>query len=218
MAYSKVSIVRATPGHAPFLARAILAASRSHLPRGPFDIALGLGDADVLDILEWMTLSDLVCNCHFTRFLVAERDGKPAGTLAAFDPGEAGLLPMSTALSDAYCGLGHDKGALVRVMSRVEALHRCFPPAQPGTWTIEWVAVDEAHRRHGICSQLMQAILVEGAARALRAAQISTYLGNDAAITVYERAGFRTDREHRDPAFAAVLGVPGMLTMRRDLP
>lgn len=218
MAYSKVSIVRASPDHSQFLARAILAASRSQLPRGPFDLALELNDADLLDILEWMALSDLVSNCHFSKFLVAELDGAPAGALAAFDPAEHDLLPVGAAMSDAYGGLGHDEGGLPQIMGRIEALHRCFPAASPGTWTVEWVAVEGQHRRHGICSRLMDAILAEGAARTLRKAQISTYIGNDAAIAAYERAGFRTAQERRDPAFSDLLGVPGMVTLMRDLP
>lgn len=215
---AKVSVVRATPDHSPFLARAILAASRSHLEFGPFDVALGLDDAEILDILEWMTLSDLVCNCHFTKFLVAEVDGTPAGALAGFDPAEPDLFPLGAALSDAHSGLGHDEDELVNVMSRIEALHRCFPETRPGVWVIEWVAVDGAYRRRGIGGHLMQAILAAGARRTLEKAQISTYIGNCAAVATYERAGFRIERERRDPAFAAILQAPGMITMTRGLP
>lgn len=214
---AEISIVRAKPDHSPFLARTILAASRSHLPRGPFDVALELGDMELLAIIERMTVSDHVCNCHFTKFLAAECDGEPVGALAAFDPAEAQLLPLDAALCDAYSSLGHDEDNLTHVMARIDALGRCFPRAEPGTWIIEWVAVDEAHRRHGICNQLMQAMLADGVRSGRRTAQVSTYLDNDAAITAYERAGFRALREHRDPACAAVLGVPGLLIMRCDL-
>ncbi len=217
MAYSNVAVVPATPDHSAFLAQVVLAASRSQLARGPFDVALRLDDRDVLDILEWMTLSELVSNCHFTKFLVAEIDGEPAGALAAFDAAETDLLPLGAALSDAYSGLGHDETGLAEVMNRIEALRRCLPTAVPGTWTVEWVAVDAVHRRRGICAALMRAILAKGAARGLREAQISTYTGNDAAIKTYERAGFRIESERRDPQFSAVLGVPGMITMLRNV-
>lgn len=217
MAYSNVSVVQATPDHSPFLAQVILAASRSQLDRGPFDVALELSDRDMLDILEWMTLSELVSNCHFTKFLVAEVDGEPAGALAAFDPAEDDLLPLGAALSDAYSGLGYDEATLPAVMNRIDALRRCFPTASPGTWTVEWVAVNRAHRRRGIGAGLMESILAKGASRGLRKAQISTYTGNDAAIKTYERAGFRVEGERRDPEFLAILGIPGMITMLRDV-
>lgn len=217
MAYSNIAVVPATPDHSAFLAQVVLAASRSQLARGPFDIALELNDEDVLDILEWMTLSELVSNCHFTRFLVAEVDGEPAGALAAFDPAETDLLPLGAALSDAYSGLGHDDAGLSDVVNRIEVLRHCFPTAPPGTWTLEWVAVDAAHRRRGVCAKLMQEILAKGARQGLRKAQISTYAGNDAAIKTYERAGFRIESERSDPQFSAVLGVRGMITMLRNV-
>lgn len=218
MLQEKVSVVRATPDHSPFLARAILGASRSHLASGPFDFALGLDAAEILDILEWMTLSDLVCNCHFTKFLVAEVDGTPVGALAGFDSAEPDLLPLGAAFSDAYSRLGHDEEDLVNVMSRIEALSGCIPQTRPGVWVVEWVAVDGAYRRRGIADHLIRAMLAEGAKRALEKAQISTYLGNSAAIAAYERAGFRFETERRDPAFAAILQAPGMITMTRRLP
>jgi hypothetical protein len=61
-------------------------------------------------------------------------------------------------------------------------------------------------------------MLAEGAQHARRAAQVSMYRGNDAAITAYVRAGFRAVREHRHPACATLLGVPGLLTLSRGLP
>lgn len=215
---AKASIIKTTRAHAPFLARTILAASRSHLPRGPFDFALDLPDTELLTVIERMTLGDLVCNCHFTRFLIAEITGAPVGALAAFDPGDDGLPPMSAALLDACGALGHSSQKLAAVAARIEALERCFPRAEPGTWTIEWVAVAEPHRRHGICGQLTEAVFAEGARRGCREVQISTYIGNDAAAAAYARSGFLAAREHRSADLEDMLGVPGLWTMRRDLP
>jgi ribosomal protein S18 acetylase RimI-like enzyme len=218
LAPSNVSISKATPDHAAFVAQTILTASRGQLPRGPFDISLERDATATLAILTRVTLSALVCNCHISKFLVAYVDGRPAGALAAFDPGEKGLLPLNAVLIDVCRGLGHDEGGIAPAMSRIAALEPCFPRAEPGTWTIGWVATDEGLRRRGICSRLLEAILAEGARHACRTAQVSTYLGNDAAITAYARAGFRAVSEHRHPACAAMLGVPGLLTLRRDLP
>lgn len=212
------SIVPARPEHAPFLARIILAASRSHLARGPFDLALALDDRELLAVLERMTLGSLVCNCHFSRFLVAEVEGLPAGALAAFDPAEADLPPLSVALQAACGALDYGNRRIARVLARVHVLDTCFPAVDPGTWTIEWVGVGETYRRRGICSQLLTAILAEGAHRGCRLAQVSTYIGNDAATAAYASAGFLASREHRTPEFQALLGAPGLLIMRRSLP
>ncbi len=218
MQAKRVSIVPANVDHSSFLARVVLDASRSQLDRGPFDIALRLDELEVLDILEWMVLSDLITNCHFSKFFVAEADGKPIGALAGFDPGDPDLFPLGAALSDAYCSLGYRESELPAVVERVHVLGRCFPPASPGTWIVEWVAVDAVYRNRGVCGQLLREVLAAGADQGLRKAQISTYIGNVGATTAYERAGFEIDAVRRDPGFEALLGIPGMLTMQRDLP
>lgn len=213
-----VRILRATPDHSPFLARAILAASRSQLERGPFDIALGLDTEELLDLLEYMCLSDLVGNCHFSNFLVAEMSGEPVAALAAYDPGDSGVLPLGAPFSDAYSALGHDEEKLPFVLGCLEAVQRCMPPRQPGTWTIEWVAVEESLRRQGIVGRLLQEAFEEGGHRSLQRSQVSTYVGNQAAIDAYAKAGYRIDRERHDPALKSLLGIPGMVTMVRELP
>lgn len=215
---STVRIVRANPDHSPFLAQAILSASRSHLERGPFDIALGLDTPDVLDLLEFMCLSDLVGNCHFSNFFVAEMSGKPVAALAAYDPGDSGLLPLGAPFTDAYSSLGHDEKKLPFVLGSLEAVQRCMPPQQPGMWTVEWVFVEESLRRQGIVGLLLDKAFDAGAERSLQRAQISTYVGNQPAIDAYVKAGFRIDRERHDPALKALIGIPGMVTMVRELP
>jgi len=212
------SIAPAKPEHAPFLARIILAASRSHLPRGPFDLALDIDDAELLAIIERMTLGDVVSNCHFSRFLVAEAAGGPVGALAAFDPAEADLSSLSPALETACRALGLGSQRIDRILERVHVLDTCFPSAEPGTWTIEWVGVDATYRRRGICHQLLTAILAKGAHHGCRVAQVSTYIGNEAATAAYMSAGFLASREHRTPELASLLGTPGLLIMRRNLP
>lgn len=217
MPASNLSISPATEDHSTFLARVVLAASRSHLKQGPFDLALRLDEEEVLDILEWMVLSDFVSTCHFTKFLVAEADGEPIGALAAFDPAEEDLLPMGAALSDAFIGLGYNEADLAAVMARVEAMNSCITPASPGSWTVEWVAVEEAYRGLGVCGHLLAGILDQGRERGLGSAQVSTYLGNDRALSAYKSAGFEVDARRRDRKFETLLGVPGMVTMRRNL-
>lgn len=217
MPISNLSIVPATVDHSTFLATVVLSASRSQLRQGPFDLALRVGEEEVLNILEWMVLSDCISTCHYSKFLVAEVDGEPIGALAAFDPADEGLLPMGAALADAYTGLGYDEAELPAVMARVEAMNSCISPSSPGSWTIEWVAVENAYRGLGVCGRLLGEILDIGAERNLRTSQVSTYLGNDRALSAYKGAGFQIETKRRDREFENLLGVPGMVTMRREL-
>ena len=210
-------IVEANPDHSPFLAKVILSASRSHLARGPFDFAMNVPTNEWLDVLEWMTLSDFVSNCHFSKFLVAEHNGEPIGALAAFESGDANLFPLGAAFADAYTGIGYDEAELSSVLSRLDATRECLPPAESRTWVVEWVAVEPEYRGRNICRQLLAKALELGAVRSLPLSQISIYMGNDAAIGAYNKAGFRTNREYRNPEFARLIGPPGMVAMTREL-
>ena len=166
-----ITTPQAIPEDSRFLAQVILSASRSHLERGSFEIAFRLPTQEILDILEWMTLSDLVCNCHFSKFVVAELSGEPVGALCGYDPGETDLLPLGAALSDAFAGLGYEEADLHSAVQRLEAMRRCLPSAQPGTWVVEWVAVAEPHRRRGTVGHLLRHVLALGADRSLTRSQ-----------------------------------------------
>lgn len=211
------TIVEANPDHSPFLAKTILSASRSHLARGPFDFAMNVATDELLAVLEWMTLSDFVSNCHFSKFVVAEQNGRPVGALAAFESGDPDLLPLGAAFADAYTGMGYDEAELPSVLSRLDATRACLPPAESRTWVVEWVAVEPEFRGRNICRQLLSKALQLGADRSLPLSQISTYLGNEAAIAAYSKMGFRATREYCNPEFASLIGPPGMVAMTREL-
>jgi hypothetical protein len=63
----------------------------------------------------------------------------------------------------------------------------------------------------------MDKILAVGADRWLQKAQVSTYIGNDTATATYEKAGFRVETKRSAQEFQALLGVPGLVTMRGDM-
>lgn len=212
-----IDVRPAVPEDSRFLAHVILMASRSQLERGPFEIAFRLPEEEILDILEWMTLSDLVTNCHYSKFVVAEQAGEFVGALSVHDPGDSDILPLGAALADALSGLGYDDDELLSSAERLQVLRKCVPSPQPGTWVVEWVGVEQPYRRRGAAKQLLHEGLAAGARRAIARTQVSTYLDNHSAIQAYSKAGFRLERETRDAEFATLLGVPGMVTMTRQL-
>lgn len=213
----RTTITNAEPEHSEFLAWAVLKASRSQLDQGPFDMAFNLPEEELLTLLECVILSDIKSSCHFSNFLVAELDGQPVGTLSVHDPGAPGVLPLGAALADAYECLRYESDKFVQAMAQLEVVQRCLPPSLPGTWIVEWVAVRHEYWRQGIASGLLQDGLAKGRQRALRQAQVSTYIGNQNAIATYEKNGFKTLRERRDPGFQAKFGVPGIVTLMHDL-
>ena len=67
-----------------FLAWVMLAASRSHVPRGAWDHHVDGPEDRVLAFLERMASQSERSFCSWDRFLVAEVDGTPAAGLAGY--------------------------------------------------------------------------------------------------------------------------------------
>ena len=93
----------------------------------------------------------------------------------------------------------------------------CFPDTPEERWIVEWVATLPEFRGRGIVNSLLLKILDRGRERGFEKAQIGYLLGNIRAQRSYERVGFKTVYERRDPDFEAALGCPGMACMYLDL-
>jgi GNAT superfamily N-acetyltransferase len=66
-------------------------------------------------------------------------------------------------------------------------------------------------RGQGAVDALLRETVHEARAKGFKLAQVSTYIGNDQAIAVYERAGFRFSDEKRCETLEAALGTPGFV-------
>jgi hypothetical protein len=81
----------ATAGDARFLAWVMLAASRSHVPRGAWDLYVDGPEAQVLALLERMAVQELPSFCRWENFLVAEVDSVPAAGLSGYRANDPGM-------------------------------------------------------------------------------------------------------------------------------
>src|SRR4029453_6808962 len=80
---SQPAIRPARTDDASFIARNILASQRGPLPRGWFDIALGLDEPQCLDFVERSATPREPSWWHVSQFIIAEVDGQPAASLCA---------------------------------------------------------------------------------------------------------------------------------------
>jgi ribosomal protein S18 acetylase RimI-like enzyme len=199
----------------PFLAWVMLAASRSHLPRGAWDLTIDGSDDVRLAVLERMARHEPPTFCHHVRFLVAEQDGVPAAALSGYDP--AAVTDAGVAVDEAMRALGFDDAAIAAGNGRFAPFLTCVPEQRPGTWIVEWVATRPEFRRRGLVDTLLEAILAAGRAEGHRTAQVSVLIGNAPAEAAYRKAGFTLERERRHPAFEAAMGCPGIAQLRRPL-
>ena len=194
-----------------FLARAILNSSRSHLPRGLWDLVVAGDEADRLDYLELLALMEGRTFCHYANFLVADRKGELAAALAGFDPGEQGSLAPGHAIAAAFAEFGASEDEVADAFRRLEVYQTAMPEQKHGMWTIEWVWTVPSMQRRGIASALIERVLSLGRQRGYRSAQITTFSSNKPARLAYEKAGFRIAEEKLSSDFERLMGAPGLV-------
>lgn len=214
-------IRRARREDADFLAWVMLAASRAHLTRGVWDLIIGTDigtdEEGCLDYLKRLAVAEPRSLYHYENFVVAEVDGTPAAGLCSFDMREDTWAIVAEATSAVQHDIGWSEADVAASRERVAPVWACFLKDAGADWGIENVGTRPEYRGRGLASALMAEFLREGAERGRQLAQITTYIGNDAARSVYEKAGFRFSDEKRCAEVAALLGAPGFMRFLRKL-
>jgi len=211
-----VSTIRAASrDDASFVAWVILAASRSHLPRGAWDLTIDGTDEDCLAFLERMVVHEPRTFCHYSRFLIAEIDGRAAAGLSGYDPAQ--VADVSEAIEHVLGELDWKPDEIAASNRRFVPFLTCVPEQPHGMWIVEWVAALPEFRRRGLVDALLKEVLADGRRRGYERTQIGVLIGNTPAERAYLKAGFRPDVERRHPDFEALIGCPGISQLRRSL-
>jgi ribosomal protein S18 acetylase RimI-like enzyme len=210
-------IRRATAQDADFLAWAILAATRSHLAKGWFDILLDKDEAACLVYLRALTETPSRSWWHWSRFWIAEVEGVPAAAVAAFRANEA--YPLSqAAMSEVAQALEIGDGEQSAMWQRGAYIFKCALDTGEGDdWAIENVATLPGFRGRGLAPALLERAVEEGRRAGFSRARIPVMTGNHAAERAYLKAGFQVTGEKRDAAFEAASGAAGLRLMTREL-
>ena len=211
-----IQIRPARPEDAKFLAWLILTAGRAHVTRGIWEVILGATEQDNLEFLKLLAVSARPHLFHYSCYLIAELDGKPAGGLGGYDPKKFGYDALRRAMPEIFKKLGHT-GMDPEANIRAERVLCCIPDDTEHTWIIDSVATVPEHRRKGLVDRLLAAILEKGRQEGFRQAQINIYIGNLPAQRAYEKQGFKIVDENRHPDFEAEIGSPGMARMLKNL-
>jgi translation initiation factor 4G len=201
---------------ADFLAWAILAATRSHVEKGWFDIMLARPEHECLDFLRHLVLTEARSWWHYSRFHIVEVDGDAASALCAFRAGD-GYPQSGAAIGEVCKGFGWGDDEQQAMWSRGSYIFACVFEGDDDLWTIENVATLPAYRGRGLAGKLIEHALREGRCEGFDKAQITFFIGNDAAASAYSKAGFVLDGERRHPDFEAVTGVPGICRYVKSL-
>jgi ribosomal protein S18 acetylase RimI-like enzyme len=205
----------ATRDDAPFLGWACVAASRSQLERGWFEIVLQEDEAFCVQYATYLTLAKAVSWWHWSLFRVAEVDGKVVSAMCGFGD-ESVYYGSRAAMAEAGDKMGVPKSEQERYWPR-GAFIVSPSTSEDDAWTIENVATAPDARGKGITLQLLEAELGIARAAGFKRAQISFFVGNDRAEKTYAKAGFVFAEEKHAPDFEAALGIPGVRRFTRDL-
>jgi len=212
------AIIRhANAGDADFLAWVMLSASRGHLRRGVWDLIIGADEAGCLDYLRRLAVAQPRSLCHYEAFWVADFDGVPAAALCAFEFGAGGWGLVAEAMARVQTGLGWTDADVAAAQQRVSPVWSCFLPDAGADCAIENVATRPEYRGRRLAGLLLAEAVGDLKRRRCRLAQITTYIGNDRAQSVYEKAGFSLSDEKRCPEMASVLSAPGFARFLRQL-
>jgi ribosomal protein S18 acetylase RimI-like enzyme len=213
---TSASVRRARGEDAEFLASAILIATRGHLARGWFDIALNQSEQGCLQFLARLTITQAPSWWHYSRFWVAEANAKPVAALSAFRADDA--YPLSQqAMSETADALGFPVAEQSLIWKRGAYLFTCDTGTEGNAWTIENIATAPQYRGRGVGFRLIDHALEEGRRLGFEQAQITFFIGNETAERLYTKAGFHLGTEARDPKFEATAGVPGVRRFVRRL-
>jgi translation initiation factor 4G len=206
----------ATRDDAPFLAKVVQLAARSHLEKGVWDLAVSGSEGDCLRCIEGVLLTPTASWCHYSNFIVAEVDGAPAAALSGFAAHSSELLPMERAFVEGFRAIGFGDEEVVAAFQRILVFMTCHVEDEEGAWIVEWVAALPAYRRRGLVRQLLLEMLERGRERGHALAQIGLLMGNTPAQRAYEDVGFKFALERSSPEFEAAVGSPGLARLLRD--
>jgi translation initiation factor 4G len=210
-------VIPAGPRHASFLAWASLAAARSHLPRGFWDFFIDGEEGDRLRYLETLATTAKAHLFHFSTFLIAEVDGRPAAALCGYFEEELGVAAFTAVADEVDARLGRTPADAKAGLARAAAFFAVAPEHTPRAWIIENVATLPEFRRRGLTGPLLEAILARGAALGAERCELGMLIGNDPAERAYESAGFTFAGEKRSQEFEAAWGSPGIRLLARSL-
>ena len=131
---TRLSIVEATPQHAPFIAWVTLTAFRSHLERGFWDFMLDGEEAYKLRCLESLATTEQLHWVHYSTFIVAEVDGRPVSALSGYVSEELGGPTLRMAAIEANQKMGRTEEEGAAGFERAKSIMNVIPEHVSGAW------------------------------------------------------------------------------------
>ena len=219
MTATRTRVRRATLADIPFLVECIIAAEKSGTDRLSYCTLFGLPEAEFRGMLVEMLEEDVpgqeLC---VSGFLLAERDGQPAGAICGWVEGTGAKASALVKGSLLMHFMGRER--ITAASPRLKLMEGLSLARTPGALQLESVYVDARHRGQGLCARLLDEhqALARRDHPAVQAAQIILAKGNGAALAAYEKAGFAIAAERSSPAPQVLALLPSATRVLMDKP
>jgi len=186
---------------ASFIAWAILESSRAGKEKGLFDMIFSPA-SDVSKALEQLITNEVKTICHYSNFLIAEIDGKDAGTLCGYDGYRVSWEQMSEALSTMGCQGDYKE--------RISAYFLCEPSVEKNTISLNFMITKDEYRGLGVVKALVKKVLLTARLKGFRKAQTGIAIGSVATQLAYEKMGFSFKEEKKSDYYLEEFGRAGI--------
>jgi ribosomal protein S18 acetylase RimI-like enzyme len=211
-------IRKANPEDASFLAKSILIAGRAHVKKGIWEVILGSTEEECIGFLHHVSITQIPHLFHYSYYLIAEEAGIGLiGSLGGYNPTVSGYQALQQAIPEVIKKLNIPEQNLKASEERSTKILACLPKEIEGAWVIDSVATMPGYREKGVASELIKKILEKGGKEGHSQAQVNMYIGNEPALNLYRKFGFKRLEEKRDKYFEENIGSPGMLSLVREL-
>ncbi|HIC43579.1 MAG TPA: GNAT family N-acetyltransferase [Sulfurimonas sp.] len=193
---------------AKFISWAILDSSRAGKKHGLFDLIFS-PSPDITKSLSKLVSHEIKTICHFSNFLIAEVDGKPAGVLCGYDGYKISWDKMSEALEDMGCQGDYKE--------RISAFLMCEPSVEKNTIVLNFMITKEEFRGLGVVKALVKKVLLTARLKGFRKAQTDIEIGSIATQLAYEKMGFTKKEEKKSDYYAQEFNREGITSYIAEL-
>jgi len=184
-------------------------AGKSHVELSIYDLMVpgpyGMTD-DRIDRMARIIAAEAPSWLSYRHNRVIEVDGKIAGGLATFTPEEDSNKDLGKAMMEVGWGVV----GMLQMSRRLRVWSKTDTGREPGYLIVENVATFEEYRGNGFTSELLAGAIERAGSEDHQGLQLTVMLGNEPAIAVYEKAGFKMEKTKENKKFANVFSSPGV--------
>jgi ribosomal protein S18 acetylase RimI-like enzyme len=157
----------------------------------------------------------MLVGIHQTELAMLE--GTPVGLMESLRSTNQQSLGLGSAAALVARAIWYAGAGVLRRYQRLDAARdRMGIRIPPGTFDLNELDVLPAYRNRGLGTQLIAHAERVARERGFREMWLTTEIDNPA-VRLYQRHGFRVERQATDPVYEEMTGAPGRVLMMKDL-